>query len=87
MTYEIVTRSQRAPGGSSRFPGPDHYMAVLAIPDGATPPANLRADSLEKRGITLYRIGQYYGRSTGPRSNYAAAMRAAQDLIERLRAQ
>ena len=83
MTYEIVTRSQSPRGRSARFAGPDHYMAVLIIPAGETPPQNLRADSLAKRGIQIYYAGEFYGRHTGPRSNYQKCLEAARTYIAR----
>ncbi len=83
MTYQIVTRSQHSRGSSRGFGGPDHYMAVLIIPAGATPPQNLRAGSLAKRGIQMHYVGEYYGKSTGPRSNYQKCLEAARAYIAR----
>lgn len=86
ITAHIVTRSQHSVGGSRGFGGPDHYVAIVLVPQGAefdpdrTP---LRPSFLAQRGIKVVYCGEYYGRSTGPRSRYAACMRTAQEVIAR----
>lgn len=88
MTYKIVTRSQKSRGSRvGRFGGPDQYMAVLVLPEGVEEPTALREAVLAKRGITMYRVGEFYGRSTGPRSRYAQCAADANALIDRLQAQ
>ena len=88
MTYQIVTRSQHSRGSrSGRFGGPDQYMAVLVIPEGVTSPYALRADSLRKRGIEFHYVGEFYGKSTGPRSRYAQCAAEARELVASLQAQ
>jgi len=79
MRAIIEKRSQKASG---RWPkqGPDHYVAVQIVPDGVEPLTALRTDVAAKRGIEIVRCGEYYSKSTGPRSRYAAAMARAEEI-------
>ena len=84
--YEIVTRGQKA-RGSGRFKGPDHYIAVLEIPDGVEAPRVLRESVLDRLGIRKIYIGEYYDAHTGPRSRYARLMREAREFVARKEAE
>ena len=82
---EIVTRSQTA-RGSGQFKGPDAYMAVVNIPEGGEKVGEhpLSEANRVKYGWKVFIIGEYYAKSTGPRSKYAGLMDGANVLIERL---
>jgi hypothetical protein len=84
MTTQIVTRSQHSngAGGPGTFGGPDRYMAVLVVPDGAQVPKTLNQSVLAKRGIKYIYIGEYYGEHTGPRSKYARLLECAYAVRE-----
>lgn len=84
--YQIVSKSQHAKRGRNGFGGPDHYMAVLVVPQGATVPHVLRADVLRARGIEIHYVGEFYGRSTGPRSLGRQCLNRANALIAALSA-
>ena len=81
MTYQIATRSQRARRGRGGFSGPDQYMAVLSIPDGAQVPGCLNQRVLAMRGIGIHYTGQFYSRHMGPRSAYARCWANARQYI------
>ena len=81
MRAIIETRTQST--GSRRFSKPDAYVAVQLVPEGVNPLIVLREDSARKRGIKIIRCGDYYTKSTGPRSNYAKAMADAQRIVEK----
>lgn len=83
MRAIIETRTQST-GGAARLSGkPDAYVAVQLVPEGVNPLIVLREDSARKRGIKIIRCGDYYTKSTGPRSNYAKAMADAQRIVEK----
>ena len=86
MKTYIVDRSQHSRGGGpGHFGGPDRYVAVVRVPDGAhfdptrTP---LNQKWMSQKGIRFTHVGEYYSRHTGPRSMYAAAMAAAKQQAE-----
>ena len=76
----IIEKRSQKPSGKWPKQGPDHYVAVQIVPDGVEPLTALREDVAAKRGIQIIRCGDYYWNSTGPRSKYAAAMAAAQEI-------
>ena len=85
----IVTRSQHSVGSSGGgFGGPDHYVAIVLVQPGATFSGTepLNAGRLQARGIQIIQMGEYYGKSAGPRSRYREVMDDADDWIRRHRA-
>ncbi len=83
VTAHIVTRSQPSHCGRSGYRGPDHYVAVVLVPEGqqfdpARTPVNVQA--LKRRGIRVLYCGEYYGQHQGPRSAYGAAMAEARRI-------
>jgi hypothetical protein len=76
----IIEKRSQKPSGRWPKQGPDHYIAVQIVPDGVEPLTALRDDVAENRGIEIVRCGEYYSKSTGPRSKYAAAMAAAKEI-------
>ena len=84
MKALIEVRSQKSRGSSNgKFGGPDKYIAVQVVPDNSEPLSSLREDIASKRGIQIIYCGEFYSRSTGPRSRYADAMRYAQEVAGR----
>jgi len=76
----IIEKRSQKPSGKWPKQGPDAYIAVQIVPDGVEPLTALRTDVAAKRGIEIVRCGEYYSKSTGPRSKYAAAMAEAQQI-------
>ena len=81
MRYEIAVRSQHAKNGA-RGRGPDHYVAVLEIPDGVEVPKCLNRHVLSVRGIKFYYIGEAYARFSGPRSRMGKLLAEAKEFIQ-----
>lgn len=85
MLYEIVTRTQHSVGSSmSQFGGPDHYIALVAIPDegelvGSHP---LSGSNILKYGWQVVMVREYYGKNLGARSAYGKAMAEFYQFIE-----
>lgn len=88
MQHYIVDRSIKAKRGRSGFSGPDRAINIVSVPEGvAFDPAStpLHVERLAARDIKVWRIGEYYRRSTGPRSRYALLMDEAQAYIHSMR--
>lgn len=88
MNYYIVDRSIKAKRGRSGFSGPDRAINIVSVPEGVTfdPTITpLHVEHLAARGIKVCRIGEYYRRSTVPRSRYALLMDEAQAYIHSMR--
>lgn len=84
MTYHIVTRSQHAAKGRAGFAGPDHYAAIVSVPEGVafdprSTPLSLR--TLKSKGIAVRFVGEYYGRFEGPRSKQHAVLSQARAIV------
>lgn len=92
MQAHVVTRSQHAKVGRSGFGGPDQYMAVVVVPEGAdfdsqrTP---LREAVLLRKGIRIFYCGQFYRAHVGGRkgSAYANCLAQARKLVDELAAE
>lgn len=81
--YYLEMRSQHSVGsGSGKFGGPDTYVAVQVVPQGAEPLKALNPVSAERRGIRIERFGEGYRGHSGPRSALGQAVKAAQDWID-----
>ena len=88
MIYEIITRSQKSVGsGTNQFGGPDRYMVVVERPDGSEPVGGhpLSQANAKRFGWTMHGMGEYYAKSTGPRSAYARCLREANSYIAQQR--
>ncbi len=87
MTYHICTRSQHAPKGPRGFGGPDHYAAIVSVPEGVdfdpqSTPLSLR--NLKSKGIAIRYVGEYYDRFAGPRSRRAYVLAEARAIVAAL---
>ena len=82
---EIVTRSQKA-RGSGKFRGPNMYLAVVSTPIGGEPVGRhaLSSANRVRYGWEVFEIGEYYSRSTGPKSTYARLLKRAEETITAL---
>ena len=81
-TYHLEIRSQHSLGSSStRFGGPDTYVAVQVVPEGATPLQSLQEHAAVKRGITIKYFGEGYSKHLGPRSMLGKALAKAKAYI------
>lgn len=75
----VEIRSQHSRGSSAhQFGGPDAYVAVQVVPDGAERLTCLREDMARKRGIEIRHFGQGYRQHNGPRSMFGQALEAAE---------
>lgn len=76
MKAYVEIRSQKARG---RFPrsGPDMYVAVQIVPDGAERMKVLRYSVAKKRGIEVRHIGEGYSAHQGPKSRLGQAIAEA----------
>lgn len=81
--YTLQIRSQHSVGSSSsRFGGPDRYVAVTIAPEGISVPYTLRQDVLAKRGIQIKYFGQGYSRNCRTqRSMLCRAISSAEAFI------
>lgn len=68
------------------FHSPDKYMAVVVLPDELKDKAislfPLRRDRLTAQGIEIIDVGEFYGRSRGPKSMYAACVKKAAEIVK-----
>lgn len=74
MRRLICIRGQKSKG---KWPhqGPDTYVAVMEVPEGVTPPKQMR----NIRGILVVHFGEGYNKRCGPTSSLGRAIRAAQE--------
>ena len=84
MKYSMEHRSQRSKRGRFGFHGPDHYTAVVGVPDDQEFPSVLNAQRILKRGGRVIYCGEWYGQHRGPRSAYQDAVNYARMTIARL---
>ena len=80
-TYQIIVRGQKPKTGRSGEHGPDTYVAILTVPDGAVIPDVLNRHVLAKRGIGIDQIGEGYSRHRGPRSMLGQAIALAEEIV------
>ena len=77
----IETRAKQA-RGSWPHRGPDRYVALQIVPQGAEPLRVLQQRTADRRGILLVYCGEGYYNRTGPRSAYGRAFEIAAQLQE-----
>jgi len=80
-TAYVEIRSQKSKG---KWPGgPDTYVAVQIVPNGAIPLQNLNRSAAERRGIEIKYFGEGYGnRQKTDRSMLRRAILAAENFAE-----
>lgn len=73
---EIVCRSQHAKKGPKWY-GPDMYMAVVDVPEGGESVGAhpLSEVNIRKFGWKVLYVGEFYSKSTGPKSAYTKLLR------------
>ena len=65
----VVERTQKSVGSTNtKFGGPDVYVVVLLVPEGAIVPKVLNEKVLKMRNIVMKYIGEGYSKHTGPSS-------------------
>lgn len=85
MKAYVEIRSQHSRGSvANRFGGPDTYVAVQVVPEGAERLRVLRRDLAERRGIRIEYCGVGYREHTGPRSALGRALAEARGLADRI---
>lgn len=82
----LEIRSQKAVGSWPRQ-GPDKYVAVQIVPDGAKPLRALNRAIAKKRGITIEYFGEGYSRNDGPKSSLGKAIESAQARVREINGQ
>lgn len=84
MKKLIVIRSQKSVGrSSSKFGGPDSYIAVIEVPEGAIVPKVMRRSLLEARGIVIHYCGEgYSAHTTKKTSMWRVALQKAIDICD-----
>ena len=64
------------------FGGPDTYVAVQIVPQGAIRLRSLQEHAAKKRGIIIRYFGEGYSKHRGPRSMLGRAISRAQAFID-----
>ena len=76
----VESRKQTARTGLSGFTGPDAYVSLQVVPDGAEPLESLQAHAAENRGIHLEYLGEGYSDYRGVRSKFGKLLRLAEAI-------
>ena len=84
-TAYVEQRSQPAKGTFPRQ-GPDAYVAVQIVPDGAKRLQSLNYAAAKRRGIEIRHMGEGYSTRTGARSMLGKALAAAAELAAEINA-
>lgn len=82
-TAYVEIRSQSAKGSWPRQ-GPDTYVAVQVVPEGAVRLAVLNSQHAAMRGIKIIYCGEGYHNRTGPTSSYGKALAEAERIAEEI---
>lgn len=80
-TAYVEVRSQHSRGSRvGGFGGPDRYVAVQVVPEGAERMATLNRKTAALRGIELIYVGEGYSNRRGPRSMLGKAICEAREI-------
>ncbi len=82
-TAYVETRSQPAKGTFPRQ-GPDTYVMVQVVPDGAKLLRCLNHMAARSRGIELIYCGEGYSNRSGPRSMLGRAVEQATQIANKI---
>tara|TARA_R100000808_G_scaffold930_5_gene4480 strand:- start:1028 stop:1483 length:456 start_codon:yes stop_codon:yes gene_type:complete len=76
----VESRYQKARTGLSGFHGPDAYVSLQIVPEGAEPLESLQAHAAKNRGIHLIYLGEGYSEYRGVRSKFGKLIRLAEAI-------
>ena len=82
MKAYLEMRSQRAKGSWPKQ-GPDTYVAVQIVPDGAKPLVYLNRKVAKHRGIDIKYFGEGYSNHIGPKSMLGQSLSEAKAFVEK----